>query len=104
MRPENEECGIESYPDERCAHGQTDRQRHVHPVSLRRRINEIRDDPWRRFKARPPEHRLCHRCRIILRHIERVGDIAALLVGRGGITAIHICDSNDRARSRCGVC
>ena len=79
MRFENEEDSIESYPDEGCAQSQTDWKRHVDPVSLGRRINEIRDDPRWRLQARPTEHRLCHRCRVILGHNEVMDAIAALL-------------------------
>lgn len=85
MRLENKEHRIQSDPDERCAHGQTNRQHHVDPVSLRRWINEIRNDAWRRLQARPIEHRLCCRChrlrrRIgILRHGDCMGNNAALV-------------------------
>ena len=53
-------------------------------MSLRRRINEIRNDPWWRFQARSTEHCLQHRGLIILGHIERMGEIEALLLGRAG--------------------
>lgn len=53
-------------------------------MSLRWRIDKIRDDPWWRPQTRSKEHRLCHRCRVILRHVERMGDIAALLLRRAG--------------------
>ena len=84
MRFENEEDSIESYPDERCAQSQTDWKRNVDPVSLGRRVNEIRDDPWGRLQARSTEHRLCHRCRVILGHSEAMDVIAALLFRRAG--------------------
>ena len=62
MRSEDEEYSVESDPNERCAHSQTDRQRNVNPVSLRRRIDEIRDDPGWRLKTWSKEHGLCCRC------------------------------------------
>lgn len=85
MRFENKKHRIQSDPNERCAHGQTNRQHHVDPVSLRRWINEIGDDAGWRLQARPIEHRLCCRCHRlrcgigILRHGDCMGDIAALV-------------------------
>ena len=85
MRSENDKHSVQSYPNKRCAHSQTDGQHNVNPVSLRWRINEIGNDPWWRFQTGSKEHCLCCRChrlrcRVgILRHSDRMGDIEALV-------------------------
>lgn len=85
MGLENEEGSTQSYPNKRCAHCQTDWQRDVDPVTSRRRINKVGNDPWWRLQAWPEEQSLCCRChRLCCRigHGEIWGNIVALVCDR----------------------
>ena len=106
MGSEDEEYSVESDPNKRCAHGQTNRQHDVDPMSLGRRIDEIRDNPRRRFKTWSKEHGLhcrCHRLRCsigTLRHGDSMGNIAALVFWQAGRENIIRRESGSYMRSQ----